>query len=160
MPRVHVLALLLAAAVLAGAGCYTVLRHPNTYDLADESQEQKSCADCHADADLYHYTDAHGWGWYNYYPAPWAVYYQSPWWYEDYWYYTPNSGDPGSPAVTDERNLWGRSPGVESDFLPSQGKQKIDSPLPSNTEKPDATPTGNEAKEDSKKKKKRTLWGR
>ena len=159
MPRRRTLAALAIALALAGAGCYTVLRHPATGDLTDDYGEAKSCADCHADADLYHYTDAYGMDWYQYYPTPWARYYQSPWWYEDYWYYTPPAGHPATPAVTDERNMWSRPPGG-SDLLPSQGKQKVETPLPSETQKPDAKPSGEKPKEEPQKKKKRTIWSR
>ena len=159
MLRHNPIAILLVAVILAGAGCYTVLRHPHTYDLADEYSEQKACADCHADADLYHYTSGLGSGWYDYYPAPWAVYYQSPWWYEDYWYYTPDPGRPGSQPVTGERSLWNRGIGTDPNPLPSQGGKNIDKPQAPDT--PRSDPKDSEQKpEPPKKKKKRRIWGR
>lgn len=161
MLRLKLLAILLVAAIFAGAGCYTVLRHPQTYDLTGEYYEQKSCADCHADADLYHYTERYGSGWYEYYPAPWAVYYQSPWWYEDYWYYTPDPNHLGSPPVTGDRTPWSRQIGPGSDPLPSQGKQKVDNPLPPDAQRSDPKEDEQKpAERREKKPRKRNIWGR
>ena len=161
MPRFKVLYLLLALTVLAGAGCYTVLRHPETYDTTGEYYERKACSDCHADADLYHYTERYGGGWYEYYPAPWAYYYQSPWWYEDYWYYTPDPNDLGSPPVTGGRTLWNRGLGSDPDPLPSQGGDAISPPLPADSPRPDTKENNDKpVKPKPTKKKKRTIWGR
>ncbi len=158
MKRIHPLFLLLVIATLAGGGCYTLLRHPETYDLDGDHATSKACADCHEDTDLYHYTEAYGGDWYSYYPDPWAYYYQSPWWYEDYWYYSPDPDGPASPSNSGGRHLWDRG-GGDPGFVPSQGGRQIESPPPT---KPDRSKESDDkkAEKEKKRKKKRRLWGR
>lgn len=164
MVRLYPLLALLVVIALAGAGCYTVLRHPATYDLSQDQHYdgQRACADCHADVELFDYVTAHGASWYRYYPDSWAVYYQSPWWYDDYWYYAPDPSNPPPAEVTGERTLWGRGTGGGPGWLPTQGSDKGSSALPQ--VKPQRNDTQNDDKPNQdkpkKKKKKRTLWGR
>jgi hypothetical protein len=170
------LAGLLLVAIIAGAGCYTVLRHPAPLDMAEDGYEngysdQRACADCHADADLYHYTDPHNAAWYNTYPAPWAYYYDTPWWYDDYWYYPsePSNGHGGPGDATLEersgRNAWTRPPGGGPGWLPSQDTPQAPPAVtqPDNT-KPNDKPDKNTDKDDKdkkeEKKEKRKLWNR
>jgi hypothetical protein len=99
-------------ASLFSAGCYTVLKHPNSADLVDESNgARRECYDCHAGADAYHFEDPFFVPSYRYYPSSWYDYYARPWWYSDFWY----ENHPGeSPSVdTEGRHLWTRpTPGA------------------------------------------------
>jgi hypothetical protein len=157
--RIHPTLVLLVLALFVAGGCYTVLRHPATYtydyDWAEDHSGQKVCADCHADADLYHYVEAYGGSWYNTYPDPWAYYYQSPWWYGDYWYYESDDGIAG-PIETGERHLWSRG-GRGTDLLPSQGEQIQSAPSPNQS---NPSSSGTEEKPKEKPKKKRRVWSR
>jgi hypothetical protein len=154
-------------AALAGAGCYTVLRHPEGSDLTEVDMGGAACADCHAESDLRHYVDE-GWGdWYRLYPQPWAVFYQSPWWYDDYWYAPNNPLPPEVPAETGQRHLWDRRTGGGPGYLPYQGPQNqpaegtpatggtVTTPPPANSD-------GDKDKDKDKDKddNKRRLWGR
>ena len=105
---------LLAAAVLvvvslliAGAGCYTVLRHPTGSSVMYEGSYYKSCADCHADAAFYH---PYGHPYYRYGQSHygWGSYYGRPWWYDDYWWWDPHHDDDyeGPEVETGTRHLW------------------------------------------------------
>ena len=157
MRRIHPVLILLVLALFAAGGCYTVLHHPQAYESTDGHYADKACADCHADADLYHYTEGYGGSWYYTYPPSWAYYYQSPWWYGDYWYYEPSHDGPAAPTESG-RHLWNRGGASAPEFLPGQGEQIK---VPSNTIKPGET-TGNSDEKPAKKKKpkKRSLWGR
>ena len=149
------------AAVTAGAGCYTVLRHPVVSDLTEEAGGSKACSDCHADADLYHDVYTYDANWYHYYPAPWSAYYVAPWWYDDYWYYdTPGSGS-GTPVENGSRHMWTReSGGGGPGLLPIQGDQQVGgSGRTTKPDKPETPPSGSDEDKD-KKDKKRHLWGR
>ncbi len=160
MNRAHPLWILLLAAVVAGAGCYTMLRHPAVGEEGDVG-EARACADCHADADLYHDIGVYDYHWYRFYPAPWAAYYEPPWWYEDFWY-SPNPSEPGLPVETRERHLWTREGSSGPGYLPVQGDKNIGGtgkPTRPDTppSKPDPDDKGDEKKD---KKEKRHLWGR
>ncbi len=150
--------ILLLAAALSGAGCYTLLRHPEVTDLTSDEGDRKACADCHTDAQFYHdatYGDA---SWYGAYPAPWAAYYEYPWWYNDYWYTgSPSDGTP-MPAETGGRHVWSRDSGGPG-FLPVQGDQiQGDNTKPAAPDKPDK-PKDTKDKE-KKEKEKRHVWSR
>lgn len=100
-------ALALAALTVVSAGCYTVLRHPTDVVVQDTHAEYRTCADCHDGAAYYHpyfhYARSHD---------RWGRYYGDPWWYSDYWYWTPHgSGSAGEPrdVETGTRHLWGNS---------------------------------------------------
>jgi hypothetical protein len=161
MKRIHPITWVLLLAVAAGGGCYTVLRHPDTVEFTDDSGQTKACAECHADADLYHFTDSYNEGWYEYYPAPWAAYYATPWWYQDYWYYDlPDPIDPDAPRAERGRHLWARGSTGGSAPLPVQGgKDTLAPSVPATTDtpKPEDKPS---PPEKEKKKEKRHLWGR
>ncbi|MBM3285970.1 MAG: hypothetical protein FJY88_01250 [Candidatus Eisenbacteria bacterium] len=161
MTRIRPVVWLLLLAVLAGAGCYTVLRHPEPMELTEEDGSSKACSDCHADADLYHYAHEYDVGWYQYYPAPWAVYYSSPWWYDSYWYYPPHDPDPGLPQETGGRSLWSRGSTSDSNPLPIQGGTGALPPAGlTSPDKPKPGETTQPPKEEKKDKEKRRLWGR
>lgn len=164
MKKVHPITWVLLLAFVAGGGCYTVLRHPEPLDVADETTESKACSDCHSDTDLYHYTDSYSMGWYDYYPAPWAAYYATPWWYDNYWSYdSPDPVDPDAPRVERGRHLWSRGSTGGSGFLPIQGSKESLAPAtptsPTTPEKPDDS-TKPAPAEKEKPKEKRRLWGR
>lgn len=126
-------AALAVLASVAGFGCYTILRHP--VPVTEEGSfgstfEERTCADCHADADLEHMSGMAGW--YRSYPPSWADWYDRPWWWDDYWPYVPPppfgpgpGHDPNDPGERSEqrsgRNLWTRPPGGGPGWLPSQG---------------------------------------
>jgi hypothetical protein len=137
-----------------------------------DSFEQRACADCHAEADLYHYTNAHEEGWYSYYPPEWAYYYDTPWWYDDYWYYPPPPppvpGEPEDVEGRTGRTVWTRPSGGGPGWLPSQGSPK-DQNLgahPDTTKPTDTRNDGNGSndqnneKDEKDKKAKRRLWRR
>jgi hypothetical protein len=152
---------LLVAAALSGAGCYTLLRHPEVPDLASEQDDgsgRKACADCHTDAQFYHdatYGDA---SWYDYYPAPWAAYYEYPWWYNDYWNVAPQPDGAPVPAEVGGRHVWSRDSGGAG-FLPVQGDQnQSGNSKPTSPDKPkDTKDTKDKEKKDQEK---RHVWSR
>lgn len=99
--------LTLLVAIPLAAGCYTVLRHPDSGDLvAEESGSRRACADCHGDSPFYRDAfDPHVYGYGGYWVYPgWSEYYYRPWWYSDYWYYS-DSGT-GEPVETRGRHMW------------------------------------------------------
>jgi hypothetical protein len=152
----HPMVILTLAAALSGAGCYTMLRHPEVQDLATEEGDRKSCADCHSDAEFYHdvtYGDA---SWYSTYPEPWAAYYEYPWWYDDYWYVAPPDG--GTISVdASGRHVWTRESSGPG-FLPVQGGQNEGgNSKPTTTDKPDKP---KDKEKDKKDKEKRHIWSR
>lgn len=163
MTRSRPLPFLLLAAALAGAGCYTMLRHPVVDQLADHESTARACADCHAEADLYHEIGVYDFHWYRFYPAPWAAYYEAPWWYDDYWF-TPGPGDSSQPPDDRERHLWTREGSSGPGYLPVRGDKSIGGTgKPAGSETPSPPPRNNDGgKEEEKKdkKEKRHLWGR
>lgn len=101
---------LLAAAALAG--CYTMLRHPASGDLAagDATDE---CLRCHeSDASLE--IETYPWvEYYSYSASPWINYYGAPWWHDVRWERCETCD--GTEASTEDpdfvltgRNGWGR----------------------------------------------------
>jgi hypothetical protein len=110
MRRLLAVAVLLAVSLLvAGTGCYTVLRHPTGSDIVQEGSYYRGCSDCHADAAFYH--PYGGSPYYNYGQSNygWGGYYGRPWWYDDYWGWGNDHGDHGyeGPDVeTGQRHLW------------------------------------------------------
>ncbi len=83
------IASLLAFLVLASAGCYTLLSHPEgsghvDYDRAGHAY-YRDCRDCHVDYYFYH----SGYRW----NRPYYGSYYRPWWYNDYWFYGPYGPD-------------------------------------------------------------------
>lgn len=102
--------LLLLVGASLGAGCYTVLRHPESDALlAEDSGSLKACGDCHVDSRFYHDAfdpHAYAFGSYRQYPG-WSDYYFRPWWYRDYWYYDGGSQENGIPVETGGHHVWG-----------------------------------------------------
>jgi hypothetical protein len=79
---------LLMAFVIAGGGCYTIIKHPKV-DLVEHDNQyyQKQCLDCHQDYHEFPY--GYGYGdvpsyWQDY--GRWGSYYAYPWWWENYWW--------------------------------------------------------------------------
>jgi len=153
-PRACVVVSLLLLALVT-PGCYTALKHPEGVTLVDEYQNRKDCMDCHQETWLYHY-DPYRYG--SYYPGDWRYYYGRPWWYDDYWYYTP----PGQtePVERDGRHMW-TEPGlrapVNPGVVPSLMGQESKSQQQSSTKK-----TPPESSKDTQKKeekeKERHMW--
>ncbi len=162
LKRFHIPLVILIAASSA-AGCYTILRHPGPEtDLTDETGIRRDCADCHADADLYHVPGGYDTGWYGYYPPLWADYYAAPWWYDGYWYHSGRSSREAPPAAAGERRVWSR----DASNVGSLPTGNANVTPPANSEKPSggaADKPTRETKEDKKKeeeKKERRIWGR
>jgi hypothetical protein len=130
------LLLLIVGATLA-AGCYTVLRHPESDALIAEEDGAplKACGDCHADSPYYHDAfDPHSYAFGSYWRYPgWSDYYFRPWWYRDYWYYDGGPADPGVPVETGGRHVWGSGGRRDMDAImtpvfPAGGGQSFGSP--------------------------------
>ncbi|MDM7915297.1 MAG: hypothetical protein ACE15D_12905 [Candidatus Eisenbacteria bacterium] len=165
MNRLPAIAWILVAALVSGAGCYTVLRHPAAVDMTQaETGEPLSCADCHADANLYH-PYAYDLGWYGYYPPAWASYYATPWWYDSYWYYPHDGGSDIPPAVSGGRTIWSREgAGGSNAPLPTQGSG-VSNPTKDRPNDPNDKPgrddgSKDDDKKDKEKKDERRPWRR
>lgn len=123
--RVQMLCAVLAISGLTAlAGCYTVLKHPPTAEVADGGEGQRDCYSCHGPGGgALAYDPLHTPG-YDYYSDNWYGFYAYPWWWRDYWQddiYAHGStvGSGGQPKLWDDddesrRRLWGRG----SEFLP------------------------------------------
>lgn len=169
MRRLPALWMAMTLAAIAGAGCYTVLRHPESLELTEVDLHDRACADCHVDSDLYHYVDE-GWGgWYVLYPEPWRQYYQSPWWYEDYWQVPYYPQAPSVPVERGERHLWERRTAGGGGTLRYQGPKDEQGGDPAanpsanpGNNNPTPPPPATDDDDDDKDKgdKKRRLWGR
>jgi hypothetical protein len=150
---------LVALALTATFGCYTMIRHPATETDLDQTQDP-TCADCHANSDAYHWTDPYYTSFYGFYSSPWQSYYAQPWWHEDWWGSSPMPPD-GSAPVTGQRTAWDRGPGAPSQnplggsaYTPTGGSPAAASQDTSRAAKP--TP----AKERKKAEPKRNAWKR
>jgi len=163
MKRVCAAVALLALVALAGAGCYTVLRHPTDVTAASSMSTYRTCSDCHADAAYYHPYYVYGRSHYG-----WNAYYGYPWWYEDYWWWHPHDdheGD-GRDVETGSRHLWGSGgwasggwgfaspPPGSGQAPPSVAPDAPRNPArPVNSSKAPPTPKRPSSKEDEKEKK-------
>ncbi len=77
---------ILTAALWAGGGCYTLLRHPSPEEGFAATQDT-SCERCHS-ATSQGNLDGTSWvDYYAYSSSPWLNYYASPWWYDNEWYH-------------------------------------------------------------------------
>lgn len=141
--------------ILAIPGCFTVLKHPEGVTMVDEYQNRKDCMDCHQETWLYHY-DPYWYG--SYYPGDWRYYYGRPWWYEDYWYYTPPGGS--EPVERGGRHMWTgpgltapQTPGIAPSLMGQENKSQQQST---------GTQTAPEKKQETQKKEeketKRHMW--
>ncbi|MCX5800399.1 MAG: hypothetical protein NTX17_03325 [Candidatus Eisenbacteria bacterium] len=148
-----VVSLLLLA--LVASGCYTVLKHPEGVALVDESQNRKNCMDCHQETWLYHY-DPYWYG--SYYPGDWRYYYGRPWWYDDYWYYTP-SGET-QPVEKGGRHMWSQ-PGLTAPANPGVTPSVREKTTPSQQESSGKDASSDASKDTKKKEEKETkrhMW--
>jgi hypothetical protein len=112
--RGHLGAVLLALALaIAGAGCYTLIRHPQSGEPVD-ARSDEICYSCHAsdddlDLELYPWAD-----YYSHSSSPWVNYYAAPWWYDARWEWAapPTGGDNSatSERPRSDRYGWGRHP--------------------------------------------------
>ena len=105
-----VMMLALALAV-AGAGCYTLIRHPQAAESVDAHSDD-ICYSCHTSSDeldleLYPWAD-----YYSHSSSPWINYYAAPWWFDSRWEYSapPAGGAPSDAAESprSDRAGWGR----------------------------------------------------
>jgi hypothetical protein len=124
--RIRILLVMLAVSAYATlAGCYTVIKHPPTAEVADGGEARTDCYSCHGpggDALAYDPLYAPG---FDYYPDSWYGYYAYPWWWREFWHddiydHGSNVGSGGGPALWDDdlsrRRLWGRGP----EYMPPQ----------------------------------------
>lgn len=72
---------------VATSGCYTLLKHPRVKRVVYEEVHDKRCNGCHASEELwdFHHPPNHLYDYGGY--AAWSLFYDVPWWYNDYWYY-------------------------------------------------------------------------
>ncbi|MBN2565238.1 MAG: hypothetical protein JXB46_05970, partial [Candidatus Eisenbacteria bacterium] len=142
--------------LIAGTGCYTVLRHPTGSDIVQEGSYYRSCSDCHADAAYYH---PYGNSYYNYGRSSygWGGYYGQPWWYDDYWWWDHDHGDDdydGPRVETGQRHLWstdGWAPQGWGFSRPESGTQLTPS-TPSTPSTPTEQPKEKEKKKEAQMK--------
>lgn len=124
-PAGRALALVLSIAGLTVlAGCYTVLKHPPTAEVADGGEMARDCYSCHGPAGpASPYDPLHTPG-FDYYPDAWYGFYAYPWWWRDYWHddIYGYGGSPGAGQVVAEdderRYLWGRGGSYTPPSLP------------------------------------------
>ena len=83
--RVQSLSVVLAISGLTAlAGCYTVMKHPPTAEVADGGEGRRDCYSCHGPGGgALAYDPLHTPG-FNYYPDSWYGFYAYPWWWRDY----------------------------------------------------------------------------
>lgn len=131
------LAIVLVLVAIMGAGCYTVLRHPEAEPWSSSSSSSSYSPRADGwDRDyygtdpgyLYRWTDPYYTSLYGGFAPSWGYYYYHPWtptgpWWSDPWYpWHPWDPDGGGPApVTDGRHAWDRGPGSPSPYVPPGG---------------------------------------
>jgi hypothetical protein len=88
-------ALILILLLLCGlfAGCYTMLVHPRAQGTDDWHTTRRHCSDCHGSADYYYWHFPYYNTWYRGHRS-WRSYYYDPWWWNDYWYWYDDNGEP------------------------------------------------------------------
>jgi hypothetical protein len=118
------------ALVGAGAGCYTVIRHPQAAQPVD-ARSDDLCYSCHASSDE---LDLELDPWAEYYgnsSSPWINYYAAPWWYDSRWEWAapPAGGAPSEAAEPPryDRAGWGRRARTPS---PSDSLRQRDAAFP------------------------------
>ena len=117
MSRLSVLLVFaLAMALIAGFGCYTMVRHPGPDEVSFDNAGSQSCLDCHAGAEYDHWTDPYYSAFYNEAPSTWGSYYAHPWWYNEYWYRVPGAA-PKDAQDTHGRPVWNR--GAPTPYVPT-----------------------------------------
>jgi hypothetical protein len=124
---VTVLALALAG---VGAGCYTLIRHPQAEQPVDAHADDV-CYSCHGSSDE---LDLDLYPWAEYYSnssSPWINYYAAPWWYDSRWEWAvpPSGGAPSETAesLSYDRAGWGRRARAPS---PSDSLRQRDAAFP------------------------------
>ena len=164
MSRLGFLLLLaFALAAVAGFGCYTMVRHPGPEDVSFNDSAGKTCLDCHADTDYYHWTDPYYTAFYNDAPGTWGAYYAHPWWYNEYWYRVP--GASRDSTIVGGRHAWDRGPTIVpippvagSTVVSSGTRGSVSTPNDtSNAPKRESPPDREKSKDDNKR---RNAWGR
>ncbi len=129
------LVLVTALAPLLFFGCYTVVRHPQSMEVAarvdvsdqfsvdgtDHMRGSGACSDCHFESEWLGYFDhplIYGFGGYATHER-WYDYYDRPWWYDSYWDHDSGSGGtPGSPFPEGAASSWTRRPRVRGEAPP------------------------------------------
>jgi hypothetical protein len=104
--------LLLVVACCLTAGCYTVLKRPASI-ISEESQalQEGDESERWIDPDYIWYDPFYHW----YYPTSyehWRYYYTYPWWWNDYWFWSPSTGSSPAPTSTD-KHIWDDRRGPE-----------------------------------------------
>ena len=164
MPRLSsLLVLSIACALLAGFGCYTMVRHPGPSDVSFDSSESggNNCLDCHTGADYDHWTDPYYTEFYNYTPSTWGSYYAHPWWYDEYWYRVP--GGQRDSTLVGGRHAWDRG-GAQPYLPPVQGGATLTPGAHGNANvEPDtskASPSDSQKEQEKRQDQQRHAWGR
>ena len=99
-------------AVIVTPACYTLLRHPLVKRVVYEEVTDRRCNGCHEQDELwaFHHPPNHRFRMDSGH-SNWNRYYDSPWWYNEYWYYDhdaarmPRVGafPPGAGRIPGER---------------------------------------------------------
>ena len=129
------LAIVLVLVAVLGAGCYTVLQHPEAEPWSSSSSSSSPGTDAWGQSYygtdpnfLYGWTDPYYTSLYGGFAPSWGYYYYHPWtptgpWWYDPWYpwhpWDPDGGGP--PPVTNGRLAWDRGPGSPSPYVPPPG---------------------------------------
>ena len=150
-------------ALLAGFGCYTMVRHPCPDDVSfnDSGSGASNCLDCHAGADYDHWTDPYYTEFYNFTPSTWGSYYAHPWWYDEYWYRVP--GGHRDSTIVGGRHGWDR--GQPQPYVPPlQGGIIVTSGSRGNANvEPDTSKANSQDRQKEQEKEQdqqRHAWGR
>ena len=105
--------LVVLAAALASPACYTLIKHPRVTTVDYDEVQDSRCASCHSDDEVWGYHHSAAQRIYDpVYGDGWELYYSVPWWYESYWYYSPE--------------MRGTPPLHRSDWRPDAEKGSID----------------------------------
>lgn len=166
----HLGVVLLALALAgAGAGCYTLVRHPQAAEPVDAHADD-ICYSCHSSSDeldleLYPWAD-----YYSHSSSPWINYYAAPWWYDSRWEWSaPQAGGAAPQAAegsSSDRAGWGRQVRSSSSSDSLRRRDAVFSPAPIVSSPPSAplspgTPaqgstSGNSGTSSDEQKKKET----
>jgi hypothetical protein len=117
-----------------------MLAHPRTEATGDWGRTAtRHCSDCHGSADYYywHYPYNMNWQWNS---RSWRGYYYDPWWWNDYWYWRDDDGEPidrDPPRYFGERRRPSDTPGL----VPGETKAREGEGAPS-------TPGGTDIRRD------------
>jgi len=170
--RSALLGVLAIGAATALAGCYTVLRHPPTAEVAEDTGSRRDCYECHGPGGTAHLYDPLAVEGFDYFNDYWFPYYAYPWWYRDYWYSDQydhadggggggGGGGIGSTADNDDsrRHLWGRGSVYGPPSLPGLISQPSLPQVPTTSQPPPTPPTPPKEEESQGQQPGRTMKG-